>query len=68
MQSPPKFQQMPSQPERVSAPLNSMRKMQLDQDYFTKQEAANQAQLRAVNFHNNYYTNGPQTARPPVIT
>lgn len=68
MQSPPKFQHMHSQPERVSAPLNNIKKAQLDQDYFTKQQNANQAQLRAVNFHNNYYTNGPQTARPPVIT
>jgi hypothetical protein len=59
-------------PEKRFHPLNeppklqnpaSLRRMHAEQEYFTK-ESPNQ-QIRAINFNNNYYTSGPQSARPP---
>lgn len=51
-----------NEPLKLQTPV-SIRRMHTDHDYFTK-EAPNQ-QIRAINFNNNYYTSGPQSARPP---
>lgn len=53
------------EPSKAQNPIG-IRRMYSEQEYFTK-EANPNAQLRAINFNNNYYTNGPQTARTPIV-